>query len=222
MDISERINNDIDNFIHNQADNNLHYVRNKLLFKLNLSKEYFMGVLRKCMDHDVVYLDEYNGVLDWLRDNKGKGLLLIGNCGVGKSIITMHAIPFLFHRFHNLIFSTYAAVDITNLDIYSKIRKQRLVVLDDVGTESKCEEFSFKRELFPDIVDAAEQNGSLLIITTNLAVDQIVERYGIRTLDRLVEITKPIALDYPSMRGKSVTNDTTQAEKPKANNTDEQ
>ena len=41
------------------------------------------------------HLPEYDEVIDWMYDTRGVGLLLIGDCGRGKSIITTGLIPVL-------------------------------------------------------------------------------------------------------------------------------
>ena len=45
---------------------------------------------------DVEWLPEYEEVARWLSDNQGKGLLCIGNCGRGKTVITRDVLPLLF------------------------------------------------------------------------------------------------------------------------------
>ena len=42
--------------------------------------------------------DDYDQVAQWLTDNKGKGLMLIGDCGRGKSMITTEILPDLFRQ----------------------------------------------------------------------------------------------------------------------------
>ena len=41
------------------------------------------------------HLPEYDEVIDWMHDTRGVGLLLIGDCGRGKSIITTGLVPVL-------------------------------------------------------------------------------------------------------------------------------
>ena len=187
-----------------------------------LTEDYFKDTIEICMGHEYEYFDEYKQIFEWLKDNQGKGLLLIGANGVGKSVLSMQVIPFLFNRFHKRIISRYAAIEMTDIDTYKKIMKNLLIVIDDIGTESKCEEFNYKRELFSDIIDSVEREGKIFIGSTNLPTDQIRKRYGKRALDRLQGTTKLIVIDHPSMRGKSMTKNTIQEEKTKASNANEQ
>ena len=42
------------------------------------------------------WLPEYDGVVEWLADNQGKGLMCIGDCGRGKTVITRDILPQIF------------------------------------------------------------------------------------------------------------------------------
>ena len=42
------------------------------------------------------WLDEYYHVKSWMMNTEGKGLLLMGSCGRGKSVIASGVIPVLF------------------------------------------------------------------------------------------------------------------------------
>ena len=48
------------------------------------------GVLKRGLDYFTgkgEWLKEYDEIVDWLTDNKGRGLLVYGNCGRGKTLI---------------------------------------------------------------------------------------------------------------------------------------
>lgn len=129
---------------------------------------------------------------------------MIGPNGVGKTVLTMLVIPLLYNRFRNRIFSRYTAIEMNNIATYNEMMKSHLLVIDDIGTESICEEFSHKRMLFGDIMDSVEQKGKIFIRSTNLRDDVLATRYEKRTLDRIRGTTKLIVINHPSMRGKSV------------------
>jgi DNA replication protein len=57
-----------------------------------------------------------------------------------------------------------------------------------------------KRLAFPELVDEAEKKGKLLIVTTNLSIQELKEKYGERTVDRLRAITTPILFKGESLR----------------------
>ena len=46
--------------------------------------------LKHFIGDDYKWLPEYNEIVEWLSDNKGKGLLCMGNCGRGKTVICLN------------------------------------------------------------------------------------------------------------------------------------
>lgn len=56
-------------------------------FGIPNAKEALIAGLEEVMRHKVEWLAEYDQIVNWLTDNQGKGLLLIGPPGVGKSEI---------------------------------------------------------------------------------------------------------------------------------------
>lgn len=86
-----------------------------------------------------------------------------------------------------------------NADI-DAVKQKHIIYIDDIGTESLSVKYGEKRMTFPELVDEAEKKGKLLIITTNLSLSEIKEKYGERTLDRLRAITTPIVFKGESLR----------------------
>lgn len=77
----------------------------------------------------------------------------------------------------------------------------KYVIVDDVGTEpDEFLIFGTRHRLFPEAVDYCEKNGILLIFSTNLTPDEIKERYGMRVLDRLHALVKPVCFMGDSLR----------------------
>jgi DNA replication protein DnaC len=145
-----------------------------------------------------VWLKSYDEIASWLTDNQGRGLLCMGNCGLGKTLICGKIIPIVLHHYHNLITSCYNATGISKqLD---EILTKKVVYLDDVGTEDIANVYGNRRIPFAEITDMAEKQGNLLIITTNLNTNQISEKYGERVLDRLKAITKLVVISGKSLR----------------------
>lgn len=50
-------------------------------------------------------------------------------------------------------------------------------------------------------MDAAEKQGKLLLLTSNLSAAELMKKYGERTLDRLRALTKCVIFKGKSMRG---------------------
>lgn len=147
-----------------------------------------------------VWQQEYEEVAEWLTDNKGRGLWLCGECGRGKTLIGAKILPVLFNFYHfpRKIITLYDAKDMNN--VYNDIVKKHIIYIDDVGKESVEVNYGNRNLRFPDIVDEAEKKGKLLMFSTNLSQEKMVEKYGERTVDRLRAITKKIVFRGKSLR----------------------
>jgi DNA replication protein DnaC len=144
------------------------------------------------------YQNEYNQVVEWLEDNKGRGLFLHGDCGKGKTFTATYVIPAILLKYCDKVVYHYTAQQMNeNID---EILKKKIICLDDVGTEDISNKFGNKRMAFSEIMDAVEQQGKLVIITTNLNADQIRNKYGDRILDRIIATTKRIKFTGNSLR----------------------
>lgn len=146
-----------------------------------------------------IWLPCYDKLAEWLTNNNGKGLLLNGQCGCGKTLIGYKILPLLIKHYCRKIVSTYEATAIN--DNPDEVLRKHLICIDDVGTEDVSVKFGNRRQVFSEIVDSVERSGKLLIVTTNLTHEEIRQRYGERTLDRLREVTTPILFTGNSMRG---------------------
>lgn len=144
------------------------------------------------------WLSEYEEVAKWLSNNEGRGLLCYGNCGRGKSLICWKILPLLIHFYHRKVISCYDSQQM-NADI-DEVKSKHLIYIDDVGTENVSIKYGERRLAFPEVVDEAEKRGKLLIITTNLSLDELAQKYGERTMDRLVAITKRVKFVGESLR----------------------
>jgi len=159
------------------------------------------------------WINAYEEVARWLGDNKSRGLICVGSCGLGKSVICCQALPYLFERH----FEIEAPLVVTAPDMTRRIDEllafcghNRIIIIDDLGTEAvETVTFGNRRKPFCELVDKAERTGTLLIITTNLRTTKhaqinypsIEERYGEPTLDRLKAITHVVLFEGKSMRG---------------------
>lgn len=140
----------------------------------------------------------YRPIVEWMTDNKGKGLLITGSCGLGKTLIAKHILPLLIRDSCRRVINIFTAQDLnTKID---EILKLHTIYIDDIGTESVSKIYGNVRCTFSELCDAAEQRGKLLMITTNLTASELEEKYGERTLDRLRAITKFVAFSGKSLR----------------------
>lgn len=140
----------------------------------------------------------YRPIVDWMSDNEGRGLLITGGCGLGKTLIAKHILPLLLQDSCKKIVSIFSAQELnTKID---EILKLHIICIDDVGTEELAKIFGNVRCAFSELYDAAEQKGKLLIITTNLTANELEAKYGERTIDRLKAITKFVPFTGKSLR----------------------
>lgn len=160
---------------------------------------------------ELVWLPEYDQVVDWLSDTQGKGLFLYGDCGLGKTLLASQAIPMLFKMYFDEKLDFFPATKLCHtyekpwadtrywIDYFLRSGKLNLII-DDVGTEFQLNDYGTKREPFAELMDEAQRRKSLLIITSNLTIDQIESRYGTRTLDRIKQTTRRIKFSGNSLR----------------------
>lgn len=144
------------------------------------------------------WLSEYDEVADWLSDNKGRGLFMYGNCGRGKSYLGRYVLPAILYKYCNRVVSVFDIQDMNKNP--NLVLSKHLISLDDIGTEEAINQYGNKRMAFAEIMDAAEKNGKLLIISTNLQANEIKLRYGDRILDRILSTTQRVVFNGKSLR----------------------
>lgn len=147
---------------------------------------------------ELIWRKEYDHVADWLEKNEGRGLLLYGDCGLGKSMLSRYVIPAIVLRYQRKVIKSFTAQQMNkNID---EILSKKLISLDDIGTEDVSVEFGNKRVAFAEVMDAVERDSKLVIISTNLQGSGIEDRYGTRTLERIISTTKRIEFKGESLR----------------------
>jgi len=173
----------------------------RVCLKLDNAKEILKNTIEYFLsleDKKVTWLSQYNDVADWLQDNKGKGLLLYGTCGQGKTVLSKYVIPAIFLNYHRKVVKYYDIQDMNNS--VDAILQKKIISLDDIGTEDVYNSFGNKRMTFAEIVDLAEKESKLLIITTNLNAQELKDKYGERIYDRLIAITARVLFTGKSLR----------------------
>ena len=171
----------------------------RVTIRIPNARDNLWRAINELTDRPAVWLPEYEEVARWLACNDGRGLLCFGNCGRGKSLLCCRALPMLIRHFlRKVVTVTDAQTLNARLD---EMKRYHLLCVDDIGTESVAVKYGERRLAFAELADEAEKHGKLLLITTNLNREQMTERYGERTLDRLRQITKPVCFKGPSLRG---------------------
>ena len=154
---------------------------------------------------EVVKREEYKQIVSWLQDNQGKGVILLGGIGQGKTTICQYVIKPILEAYQ--VFGQNNAVTFVDAkDMGKKVKSyedslpDKAMILDDVGTESETVYWGESHNSFFELVDYAEKNGIMLIITTNLTWKELTEKYGERTTDRLKALVAPIVFKGKSLR----------------------
>ena len=73
-------------------------------------------------------------------------------------------------------------------------------LIDDVGVEREQNIFGERINTFNKIVYEAELFERLLIVTTNLTIKELEDKYNGRTMDRLRALTRPVVFRGSSFR----------------------
>lgn len=144
------------------------------------------------------FLPEYERVVDWMCNNRGKGLLLMGDVGRGKTVISAGVIPGLFYyRLRKIVKPTAAENMPLRVD---SLVKQPFLCIDDLGTEPLANNYGVKFEAFTRLINEAEARLKLVFISTNLTIEELIDRYGERSADRLIRLCKIIKFEGSSLR----------------------
>ncbi len=117
------------------------------------------------------HLPEYDEVIDWMHDTRGVGMLLIGDCGRGKSIITTGLVPVLLlgmkgfsvyavhadelNRPYPFAFSTMGMDPKTTCLDY--LTRSPCPILDELGVEPMINDYGERYEGFNRIINAADR-----------------------------------------------------------------
>jgi len=165
------------------------------------------------------WLPEYDAVADWLSDNQGKGLMCIGDCGRGKTIITRDILPLVFKNYIQVhdaqtgywfhpVYSYFQAKELKSR--WDEIVRGKIICIDDVGTEPIAKVYGETHNYFSELVDLCNDRDKLLICSTNLTHAQLFggEEDGIvyparcdqRTFSRLVGNTVRVYFEGDDLR----------------------
>lgn len=171
----------------------------KVMIKIPEAENLLRRGLNYFTDENTIWNEHnYRPVVEWMTDNKGRGLLLAGGCGLGKTLIGMRILPLVINCYCRKIVNCFKAQDLNKKP--DEILSKHIVYIDDIGTENISNIYGNKRVPFVELCDLAEMKGKLLIITTNYDIEHLVGKYGERTVDRLRVLTRYIPFVGDSLR----------------------
>lgn len=191
------------------------YERRSTMLSFGKSREKLKPVIKELFeryDKDLVeipgrgfiWLPEYDEVVDWLIDNQGKGLFMFGSCGRGKSIM-INAIKTMFVAVGMQLPGYHASILPSKSPMYDNshyehYKKWKCAYIDELGTERMITNYGEKFEPFNEIINVAEQELNILVISSNLNADQFLLRYGDRSMDRVSRLCRAVEFKGASLR----------------------
>ena len=156
----------------------------------------------------------YNTTLDYatnfdLYKQTGKGLLLTGISGTGKTHLVASITNYLLKQLVSVVFVVVPDIlqDIRNTYNYNGAEVESrimyglnecdLLILDDIGVEKKSD---WTIEKIFTIIDNRYSNQKPIIYTTNCSSDDLKERVGNRSFSRIIETTEILKLTCDNYR----------------------
>lgn len=144
----------------------------------------------------------------------GKGLLLFGNVGTGKTFsaacvanaLINKGYPILMTNFHRIANTVQGLFD-GRQEYYDSLNRFPLLILDDLSTERKTE---YMQEIVYNVIDSRYRAGLPLIVTTNLTREELkypAEMTNQRTFSRLFEMCIPIEVEGKDRRREKLKED---------------
>ena len=155
------------------------------------------------------YVDNFRTMFD-----KGKGLLLYGNVGTGKTFYAACIVNALIDKGYPCMMTNFPRLVNTIMGMYEGkqeyidgLNRYALLVIDDLAAERDTE---FMNETVQTIIDSRYRAGLPTIITTNLSAEEIKNPADIRkqrTYSRLLEMCIPVEVKGEDRRRKKLIND---------------
>lgn len=132
----------------------------------------------------------------------GKGLLLFGTVGTGKTFASACIANALIDKGYPVLMTNFARIVNTvqgmfegRQEYYDSFNRFPLLILDDLAAERKTE---YMQEIVYNVIDARYQAGLPLIVTTNLTSDELKHPADVtnqRTFSRLFEMCIPLQVE---------------------------
>jgi len=142
---------------------------------------------------------------DGFQENTGKGIILVGDPGTGKTHLAAAITNYITSELGVAVkFGNF--VDILNdikrsfhsdEDVVRELKKMPLLVIDDLGKERRSE---WSEMILYDVINGRYEDYMPTIITTNLSPRQIEERFGEATFSRIFEMCVGVIVQGADVR----------------------
>lgn len=153
------------------------------------------------------YVDNFDALC-----KDGKGLLLWGGVGTGKTYIACMIANALIDKGYPVLVTNFARILSTLQGTFDKqeyldsLNKFKLLIIDDLGIERDT---GYAKEQIFNIVDSRYRAGLPMIITTNLTMQKLATEGDLadkRVYDRILERCYPVEVAGESRRMKKLIN----------------
>ena len=128
-------------------------------------------------------------------DSKTRSILIYGNTGVGKTFLTNCIAKALLDSAHHVVYMTshslFETFEAHRFDhgeqpdansLYQYIFRCDLLIIDDLGTELSN---SFTNSMLYTCINERQLHGKSTVISTNLSLEQLRDRYSERVFSRI-------------------------------------
>ena len=150
-------------------------------------------------DGEFKMLPEYKEVIQWLSNSEGKGILLTGSNGRGKTAILKGVLPLIF-KSRGYILRVLNSGEIDYKTFQSYLDSKVFIGIDEMGKDSIINDYGTKSDPVEAAIDHCEDRIKMLLMSSTLPAEQIQKRYGNRTLDRIKRLCKVVVFKGESFR----------------------
>lgn len=179
-------------------------------FVLDAQNRAVFDLLCQYFSNDIDFMPQATN-MQIAKPSLGKGLILLGNCGTGKTLLMR-----LFQKNKRQVFRLANVKDIADEfstdgaesrhvekvknpvnDAESFYQPFTGLCLDDLGTEDVKMHYGNRKNVIGDLIEkrySRQNTGVFLHATTNMNLQQVTDFYGARVLSRMYEIFNFIEL----------------------------
>lgn len=166
-------------------------------------------------------------IIDWMTNNEGKGLILQGPTGTGKTTIIKALIkafgmcPVFYDNIHKkmkkkeIIMINAKDLSMSKDELAAKyalyrdgdigkrpdfIVQKRVFAIDDLGRETLKNDYGLKKSRTMEVMEDIDNYKKLVFMTTNLSIPGLAAKYDDRFMDRVVPHFRVIKVKGDSLR----------------------